>query len=58
MINSILRMGHMRQFTFFGKLYGFELWWAIKPAKMWTKDGLCFIPWKLGIWKCSLKEDK
>ncbi len=58
MIISILGMGHFRQFKLFGHLYGFELWWFVKPTRLWIKGGMCFIPWHFGIWVRDPKEDK
>jgi len=39
-------MGNMK--TFF--IFGFERWGWLRPARMWQKDGRCFIPLIFGLW--------
>jgi len=43
-------MGNMK--TFF--IFGYERWGGLRPDRMWTKDGRCYIPLFFGIWVSKL----
>jgi hypothetical protein len=45
-VNSIISMGNMKTWW----IFGCEWWGDLRPAKMWTKDGRCFVPVVLGLW--------
>ena len=46
-VRAVQSMGHMRTFG----LLGFERWGGLRPAKMWTPDGRCFVPMFWGLWR-------
>lgn len=46
-------MGHMRYWW----IFGFEWWGEFKPAFMHTREGKCYKPLFLGIWKRCKEED-
>jgi len=31
-------------------IIGYERWGGLRPAKMWTPDGACFVPLFYGLW--------
>ncbi len=54
---DIQQMGVLKEHSFLDLSFGYERWRTMRPGRMWTAEGKCYVPLLLGIWKREAKQD-
>lgn len=55
-MRAILNMGKHKMKTWW--IFGFQWWSVMRPAKMWMRDGRCYVPLFLGLWIRDAVQDR